>query len=494
MKSTKTLILSVLIFLATEPATASQEDTQDGGVEVNSEDLEGIDKNKLFFIQTKLSKTKAVIGEHLVMTLYLYSSINFAALDIVVAPGTEGFWVENLLDRNNEFRSEPVMVDGRKYNRTALKKVALFPIKPGRLSITPALVEIHTGRGGHLSWSRSFKRTSLLMNVQVEKLPVKGQPRGFDPANVGSYFFNGSIDDDSVRVGEPITLTLTAVGEGNIKNLVLPTLTGAEGFKVYAPDSETDMMGDSESVKGTKTNRILIIPTKPGNHTIAEIEWSFYNPNSRRYEVLNSKKHMITVSKAKNTTRKSAEPYDTQFTSLQSQDSLNRRLKSILSKGNFNKNGSSPVLTKPWFITLALVLPLFYLGVVSISRTRRRLAEDGDKNKPKRAFSIAKEELTSLGSSVNRISSWEFYGRLAQIVGSFLDNRFEVLIAGDTRDDLRKRLLETGHNEALVKKVILELEACDFARFGKNGGIPAQKEKSLKRMESLIENLAAPIV
>ena len=93
---------------------------------------------------------------------YLYMSRQISNYDILREPGTEGFWGENLIpSARRHLASETVTIGDRMYDRVELRKMALFPIKPGDLTIAPTIVEIETQRGIFFSKRRAVKRASL---------------------------------------------------------------------------------------------------------------------------------------------------------------------------------------------------------------------------------------------------------------------------------------------------------------------------------------------
>ncbi|MCP4198062.1 MAG: protein BatD, partial [Proteobacteria bacterium] len=162
--------------------------------------LDGAKVDPDLFIQTHVSKKKLVVGEPLVMTIYLYTSMNIAEVNVLREPGTEGFWGENLVSAGRRFSREQVRVGEHYFDRAVLRKMALFPIKTGTLTIAPPIVEMGISRGGFFSRPKKVKRSSLPVEVEVGELPKENQPPGFNPANVGVYTFRTQVDTNEVKV------------------------------------------------------------------------------------------------------------------------------------------------------------------------------------------------------------------------------------------------------------------------------------------------------
>jgi hypothetical protein len=475
----------------TEPTDQQQDILGSEPPDLGAGELDGAKIDPDFFIQTHLSKKKAVVGEPVVMTIFLYTAANISDLNVIREPGTEGFWVENLLPANRRLTTEPVQVAGRGYDRAVLRKVVLFPIKPGTLTVAPTLAELEVGFGGFFSRRRTVKRSSLPVQIEVVQLPAENQPAGFDPANVGRYTFKAEVDRRGVKAGEPVTLTLTVRGEGNLRSLVLPQLEELDGFKVYAPESDVNVSATGESIIGSKSSRILMISKDPGEYVIPEISWSFYDPQSERYETLKSGPKKITVRPGESQISEGGPIKDQAgAAAAQGQDRLNRQLRSILSRADLQANGGGQTLINPWFLGLFISAPMIFLAIAIVSRTRRKMAENQIKGRTKRAGSVALRRLAALAKRSGELSNEAFFAELARLLTGFIEDRLETTVSGDTVSELKTHLVGRGFPVDSAERVIIEMESSDFARFARSSGKEEERRQALDRMEKLIRDLA----
>jgi hypothetical protein len=455
-----------------------------------------IDADKLdddYFVQMHATKERATVGEMIVLTAYLYTTWRVTDIEVTREPGTEGFWVETLLAGQRRLSFEPVQVGGKQYERAVLRKLALFPIEPGEATVAPTVADVEVKPAGFFSRRKTVKRSSEPLTIEVAPLPSEGQPAGFDPANVGRFNFSASIDRDKVEVGEPITLTMVARGEGNVRNLKLPELTEVEGFKVYEPETEVDLRATGRTVTGMRASRVLMIPKQEGRLTIPAIEWSYFDPSSGEYRTPKSPARTVQVKPSSSgfsgdqATAGSASttPADG------SQDRLNRQLRSIVSRGDIESGGDRPTMTRPWFLALVVLAPLAFAGIALASRARRRMAENQVKGRSKRAGTTARKRLAELGKRSDDVKPSELYAELERILIRFLEDRLEVPVAGDTMSELRARLLDRGFSEEQASQVVTEMEALDFARFARSSGSREERRKGPRRIEALITALEA---
>lgn len=455
-----------------------------------------IDADKLddeYFVQMHATKERATVGEMIVLTVYLYTSWRVTDIEITREPGTEGFWVETLLSGQRRLSFEPVEVNGKQYERAVLRRLALFPIEPGQITVAPTVADIEVKPAGFFARRKTVKRTSAPLTIEVAPLPSDGQPAGFDPANVGRFNFSAAIDRSKVEVGEPITLTMIARGEGNVRNLKLPELSEVEGFKVYEPETEVDLRATGRTVTGMRASRVLMIPKQEGKLTIPAIEWSYFDPSSGEYRTSKSPERAVEVkASSSGFSGDQATPGATTASPADgSQDRLNRQLRSIVSRGDIEPGGDRPTMTRPWFLALAILAPLAFVGVALASRARRRLAENQVKGRSKRAGATAHRRLTELRKRADDLKPAELYAEIERILIRFLEDRLEVPVAGDTMSELRARLTDRGFSEDQASQVVTEMEALDFARFARSSGSRDERRQGLRRIEALITALQA---
>ncbi|MFO8073858.1 MAG: BatD family protein [Polyangia bacterium] len=458
---------------------------------LSGDELAGARVDSDYFVQLDVSDREATVGEMVVLTVYLYTSRRISDVEVSREPGTEGFWVETLLSGQRRLQFEPVTVDGRGYDRAVLRKLALFPIEPGTALIEPAIVEVEVRSGGFFSRSRSVKRSSPPVEIRVDPLPAAEQPEGFEPTNVGRYDFGVSIDHRQVEMGEPVTLTLSVTGEGNLRNVSLPEVQDLEGFKVYSPEHEVSLRPSRDTVAGTRRSKVLMIPEESGELKIPSVKFHYFDPAAGEYRTLTSKERRITVAPAKERSRASvaAAGDGAEDREIGSYERLNRKLRSIESRGELEIERASPLLVRPWFLALLVLAPLAYIGVVAISRARRRLTETRARNRSKHADARALRSLAELKREMQSLDPEEFYGGVQRALIRFLEDRLEAPVAGDTSAELEERLVRRGFAEEQAERVIDQMESCDFARFARSSGDLEERAEELAAAKELIREL-----
>src|SRR5258707_9481772 len=91
------------------------------------------------FLKVIVDKTHLVQGEQITATYKLYNRVSLANLSYSRTPSLTGFWSEDIEEiKQVQFTREAL--NGKQYNVAVLKKVALFPQRPGTLEIDPMQV------------------------------------------------------------------------------------------------------------------------------------------------------------------------------------------------------------------------------------------------------------------------------------------------------------------------------------------------------------------
>ncbi len=446
-----------------------------------------------YFLHMELSDSEVTVGQMVILTVYLYTTWNVGGIHLIREPGTEGFWAETIdTGGSNRHNQTQVTVGGTTYDRVSLRKLALFPIKTGEITIAPSIAQIEVRRGGLFSKRKKVKRSSQPLTLDVLPLPEKDRPDGFNTANVGRYNYRAALDRTDARVGEPVTLTMTARGSGNIRNLILPQLKDVPGFKVYAPETEVNVNARANNVTGSRSSKILMIPKKPGVYVIPGLNWSYFDPASQKYKTLKGSAGKITVKPGENSTGGAGGTVESDpGTGDGSFDRLNRKLRSITTRADLQGGSDGITLNRPWFLFLVVLAPFAWIMIAVVSRTRRKMAENKLKGRSKKADAMARQALTHLSLGTDSMPSEEFFAEIQRIIVGFLENRLETAVAGDTMSELDARLVDRGFNEEHAARIVSEIEGCEFARFARGASAPEERRKALKRVENLVDDLGA---
>jgi len=183
-------------------------------------------------------------------------------------------------------------------------ETSLTPLRPGRLEVT---AQAHTAGlqfsgpiviSGRVTIPGGAGQFTLLdsdpLALQVRPLPREGELPGFTGA-VGVFKLDPpTLSTNTIRVGEPVTLTVTVRGEGNLPRLVPPPLPRLRDWQIFAgrPDNAPPQL---IAARGFATFQFTLIPNSDTLKQTPVIPFSFFNPDTGTYADLSLPARPISI-------------------------------------------------------------------------------------------------------------------------------------------------------------------------------------------------------
>ena len=161
---------------------------------------------------------------------------------------------------------------------------ALFPLTPGRFEIASSQLTYALPQSPSF-FSREEERTlrSQVVSLVAIDPPMNGRPSSWIGA-VGNWRATARTDVREGRVGDPLVLTLRVAGIGNATLLPRPPL--AIGWAdVVAEDERVVLDTTPVALGGWKEFSWLVTPRQSGALQVPALEYSYFDPSTRRYAV-----------------------------------------------------------------------------------------------------------------------------------------------------------------------------------------------------------------
>jgi hypothetical protein len=215
------------------------------------------------------------------------------------------------LSRHPERREK--VIEGNPFEVMTWHSV-LAAVKPGDFSLsveTPLSVKISTRAeedaafASKLGWPfsqityngvapKDITIASAAAELKVVPLPTEGQPKDFSGA-VGDFQVSSDVAPARVAAGDPQTLRLHITGVGNFDRVDSTMFDHLDHWKTY-PAKSAFTPSDAAGYKGEKVFEQPLIATLPGEQSIPGLEFSYFNPNTRRYERAHTEPIKVTVA------------------------------------------------------------------------------------------------------------------------------------------------------------------------------------------------------
>ncbi|MBN2804304.1 MAG: protein BatD [Deltaproteobacteria bacterium] len=466
----------------------------------SNEVLENVRIDPDYFIHMIPSKKEVVVGELIILDVYLYTSVgNLSVNQFDKEPGTDGFWVERFEDDDlRNIQNKRVTINGVLYERVLLKRLAMFPLKSGELVIAPPILNFTAGSAGmgffSMGRGKIVKRAAQPVTIKVNPLPDVDKPAGFNDSNIGNFNFFMDVSSKSVKTGEPVTVTFSVKGKGNIRNVVLPSLEEIDGVKMYPPENDSEVRVRGGGVSGMKQSKVLLIPNSEGSFTIPEVGWSYFNPATGKYETNTVKPVKVTVEKGTSSFAggKVAVIKGGNNTNSSALSRVNSEMKTIRNEIDVTLKTPS-VLSRWWFLGTLFGLPFLYLGFLFYRFNKKRSTQLYEKNRSKRAKSSALKSLDSL-SGKNEDKGSSAYSDLQKILTTYLEDKLDAPVAGDTMPELNERLGTRGISQELTGMIISFIEECEFARFAKSSQAENRVGDEIAALKDIINGVESATI
>jgi hypothetical protein len=181
----------------------------------------------------------------------------------------------------------------------------MVPLRAGRFELPPATLNVDevTGWQRDLFGSRRPTDTRRLfardepIELVVEPAPERGRPPSFGGAVGSGFSIDARADRSVVQRGDPITLTLTIRGDGQLDTVGLPPLDGPGGldptqFRVL------DEAASGEIVDGAKRFEVPVRVVDESVREIPPIEYAWFDPDLGEYQTARSRPIALSVRPA----------------------------------------------------------------------------------------------------------------------------------------------------------------------------------------------------
>jgi hypothetical protein len=251
------------------------------------------------FIKTTVSKNKVYLGEQITIVQKVYSRNQIIGYQKSNPPAYDGFYSQA---QDSPTKGQLIMenVDGVNYYTHEIFRTVATANKTGKIALnpielTPIIRKQSASRpksifeqffGGASYEDVPVPIKSRAQVIEVMDLPEDGRPESFNGA-VGNFLMRTEVSRTTLKANEAFNLKLIISGKGNLKLINPPKLRLPESFESYDPRVSDNL--------NSKTFDYLIIPRQEGSYKLDDLEFSYFNLDTKKYVVNPSPQIDITV-------------------------------------------------------------------------------------------------------------------------------------------------------------------------------------------------------
>jgi hypothetical protein len=234
------------------------------------------------FVVAVPDRKSAWVGEQVLVTWYLYTALTLNDLRVVELPKLDDFWSEEI-DAHNE-ESRQVIVGRTVMQRAALRRVALFPLHAGLLTVgslkTVAAVmkrsrEPFDPFGLFEGNMVEVRQHSASITIDVRALPTVAAVDA-----VGD--FSMTCSKPVQRAGGPVVLDVTVSGNGNLRSAPPPQFEATFPALAEIENRPITVSSTTAGLTMRRTWRFLLDPAAGGHLSIPPISMTTWRPLGSR--------------------------------------------------------------------------------------------------------------------------------------------------------------------------------------------------------------------
>jgi hypothetical protein len=363
------------------------------------------------------------------------------------------------------------------------------PIRAGAQAIPPVLVKANlptqVDERGRALRTEKFVTSSASLTVDIRPVPSVGQPASFSGA-VGRFQLDVDANPKLLRVGDPLSFTLTLRGEGLLETVHPPALEQqaqlAQDFKMQTdpPAVKTD--------SDAKTFTYTLRPRRVGIREVPPIEVAYFDPDIQRFQVLRSAPVPLRVDAA--STLEVSDVIDT--SGENSKNVVGQELtEGILA----NYSGEDSLIPQDFHIQMGLFTglllalpPVTYVAMLVWRWRLRQRRQHPDGQRARKAGQRARTALRTLKTHRLQGDSALCDG-VHQALTGYLGDKLHLVGAGLTVDDVTRHLQARQLDQELIEQVATLLHLCDSARYAPGSLAVAQLTGLIEDAEALVQRL-----
>ena len=475
-------------------SAASQESNQ----QVSSNNISDQD----IFIRTEYSKKKVYEQEQIIATIKLYHRGNVSGLNEVKLPEYKGFVAQDIeLNDNNRYGDETY--NNSRYKTFILKQTVLFPQRAGTLEVEQGSVTVtaqvqgnRRRRGGFFDMDDFFNTYNVNKvvkipsgKIEVISLPKEGKPQNFNGA-VGSFKMESSINTESLKANEAVTIKLKITGNGNLKFAKIPEFTFPNDFEVYDPKVDTKIKASSSGVSGSKSVEYLAIPRYEGEFNIPAATFSYFDPQKKKYQTLKTDDYLLNVLKGEGTS--GSNQVISNYSNKENVKYLGKDIR-FINSNDLELSPKEDFLYGSTTYWMFLITPTLLLLVLYILY-RKQAAENANiaNVRNKRANKLAKKRLKIAEEHLQTANKSAFYEEVLKALSGYISDKLNIPVSELNKYNIEAKLVSSSVSEDTIKGVLDVLDTCEFARFApveSGNSMDALYEKTIDIISQLEEQV-----
>ena len=459
-------------------------------------------------VRTEVSRQSIYLNQPLFITLkwYIQDDIEdyvfkFPLLDrkddlglkLRDTPGSGNSSNINIENYRIPFSQGSETINGESYT-TYETQFEIYPNESGEFRIPPASVKASV-RSGYELRKDFFGRTvrspklkqiftsSKALSILVKNLPENDRPETFTGA-VGTFRVSLTTTANTVKVGDPVELTIRIRGKGRFAKIEQPVLSNLPEYKNNFVVVDNIQPGDIQE------DGILFKQTIRPRHDridrIPPLAFTFFDPDKEKFVTIESNSLSLKVLPTKQISEDDIVVYDSnQPTS--GNFTLTKKDSGIFTIYAFEDALQPQTQSWSWYLLL-IFPPLIYFITLLATNRYQKLHSNSALSRSKSAVVNKNKRLKKLKKMIADDGS-AFYQELSRTLAGFISDRLNLGTGELTTVDIQELKKEHRLSSTLTDQIAEYIQEFDRIRFTNQEPSTEDKQKALVEVNRLIRDL-----
>ncbi|MFI3288829.1 MAG: BatD family protein [Rikenellaceae bacterium] len=468
---------SVIVEAVNESSSVSsggqqQSKSSSGGVNSQSAASNTIAKDDVM-LRLIISDNSVYKGEPIKATIKLYTRVDIINNENLKMPTFNGFWAQDVTDtRNQGARRETY--NGKVYDTHIVREYLLYPQQSGDLVIEPAQIDIVAQvvvqsrnvdpffGGGRDFYNVRRHLESAPTTIDVKRLP-SGSPASFSGA-VGKYTIEMMpMASTTFEANSAATLKIRVSGTGNLSFIQAPKIELPNSFEQYNVRTTESINNGNKGATGYKEFEYPFIARSEGNYTIPAVKFSYFDPSTNAYTVLNTNPFSVTIT-PDNSAQSGAVQVERGVSKMDI-SLLGSDIRFIkLGKAKFTPVRDPLILSWVYFVVVAAVV-LIYILLFVLLRRKIRDSKNEALRRGKRANKMAVQRFKIAKKAMDENNERLFYEEMLRGLWGYMSDKLNIPVADLTKECVRDELIKRGGDSDVAQAFSAIITRCDEAQY-----------------------------
>lgn len=246
------------------------------------------------FVVAERDARSVYAGEQVIVTWYLYNAATVQRWQIGSIPKLADFWVEELDVRNA--RAQTTFIGDQAVQKMPVRRVALYPLRSGRLEVGPLEVEAAILRRTNRGPFSLFEGN--LIEVGFSSTPIfidaEPLPGGAPVAAVGEFTMRCSQPKQTG--GGPVVIEASVTGRGNLRAAESPRFRTPPLGNVQRIEQGVSVQRSSDDATMTRRWQYLIFPRAAGTLAVPGLQMPVFSPAAETRRLLQCSASTLAVT------------------------------------------------------------------------------------------------------------------------------------------------------------------------------------------------------